>query len=204
MAQFPQELIEHIAFYADGETRRNMVTVSPSFQAAVERHVFDKISLKSKDLKRFQALYHEYWSYTVDDLEPDVFRVRPNDARIEPLLVAFARALGGCMPRVEAAEVFTFVGWAPRGEEEEEAGEVYGEEEVRRWRNGFVHRWGVGVEVGREGRKRVRWEVGGWRAGEDVGRVLRESLGEGVVEEVWVPFALRDRRREEEEGSGWD
>ncbi|KAF4543433.1 uncharacterized protein LTHEOB_132 [Lasiodiplodia theobromae] len=154
------------------------------------------------------AAWDEYWSYVVDDLEPDVFRVRPRETRIEPLLVAFGRALG-CMPRLQAAEVFTWVGWAPRGEEEREgeAGEVYGVEEVGRWRNGFVHRWGVGVEVGREGRRaRVRWEVGGWRAGEEVGRVLRGGLGEeGVeVEEVWVPFALMDRRREKEEGSGWD
>ncbi|KAK0637488.1 hypothetical protein DIS24_g10768, partial [Lasiodiplodia hormozganensis] len=69
------------------------------------------------------AAWDEYWSYVVDDLEPDVFRVRPNAARIEPLLVAFGRALG-CMPKLQAAEVFTWVGWSPRGEEEKREGEA--------------------------------------------------------------------------------
>lgn len=60
--EVPQEIVEIVVSYAsyhDDETCRNMLTVSRSFQAAVERQVFWKdLNLRSDDMELFLAYCH--------------------------------------------------------------------------------------------------------------------------------------------------
>jgi len=127
----------------------------------------------------------------VSDASTDshLFRVVPRRETVEPLLKAFAKALArDNMPCLENAEIFAWLWWFPRVDEEledEESIEI----------NFQAHRWGVkyivpGVEEGDRREGVVQWQVGKWRPSADVLDKF-EALG---VRQEWLDLEV-DRMR---------
>lgn len=99
-------------------------------------------------------LWDEIWNYEggrAENIAPDMFRTERIRETIEPLLKAFARALGS-MPALEEAELFTYLRWMPSADRED-GYEDRGEEAPFDPENG-VHRWGVRYMVSEE---RAAW-----------------------------------------------
>ncbi|KXJ87069.1 hypothetical protein Micbo1qcDRAFT_236547 [Microdochium bolleyi] len=100
------------------------------------------------------------------DALPDMFRIKPHREKIEPLLVAFAKALTG-MPSLEDAEMFAYLTWHPADQRKEE---YISPNNLRT----HTHRWGVKFVAGRgekasdEAGPVVQWQVGDWRPSQDV------------------------------------
>ncbi|KAK7987436.1 hypothetical protein PG989_007751 [Apiospora arundinis] len=117
-----------------------------------------------------------------DDIDhlPDLFRTEPHRKRIEPLLARFAAAVAN-MPKLEDAELFTYLWWTPsESREEEYAGDAP-------YDNDSVHKWGVrylaggsggdnGTGNGKTTSPAVQWQVGDWRPSTEV-MALFEALG---------------------------
>ena len=74
-------------------------------------------------------------------MAPDVFRTAPVDEMIEPLLAAFAQALGTGMSSLQEAALFTPRSWFPsEAREQESPVPPLDSKEKRR------HRWGVRLD----------------------------------------------------------
>ncbi|KAF5512736.1 hypothetical protein CGCA056_v012738 [Colletotrichum aenigma] len=117
------------------------------------------------------------------DYRLDMFRTEPCRERLEPLLAAFAKSLTTPnMPRLEDAEMFTYLWWDPSNNRDIEK---YGLPMKK------GHRWGVKFIAGRGDEKDkkdndaaaaaptppvVQWQVGDWRPSDEV-MSLFESLG---------------------------
>ncbi|KAE9566242.1 hypothetical protein CGCF415_v012922 [Colletotrichum fructicola] len=117
------------------------------------------------------------------DYRLDMFRTEPCRQRLEPLLAAFAKSLTTPnMPRLEDAEMFTYLWWDPSNDRDSEK---YGLPMKK------GHRWGVKFIAGRSDEKDkkdsdaaaaaptppvVQWQVGDWRPSDEV-MSLFESLG---------------------------
>lgn len=87
-----------------------------------------------------------------ENVVPDMFCTKPIDGRIEPLLGAFAKALGS-MPSLEEAELFTYLSWGPNEKWEEEYPNPPLDREMRKYR------WGVSYLAGGSS-GRLGWQVG--------------------------------------------
>ena len=88
--------------------------------------------------------WDDTWNYEggrYEDVAPDVFRTAPVHEMIEPLLAAFAQALGTGMSSLQEAELFTHLSWFPSEEREKECPvPPLDSKEKRR------HRWGVRLD----------------------------------------------------------
>lgn len=125
------------------------------------------------------------------DFESDLFRIEPCRERIEPVLMAFAKALT-CdnMPNLEVAEIFTYVWWHPSHSRAAEYG-IGPEEGI----DTKVHRWGVKYVAGRGERGNdsaaptVQWQVGDWRPSQDV-----MSIFGRLGQQEWLDLEFGYRR----------
>lgn len=127
----------------------------------------------------------------IEDCEPDEFRTEPIPENIEPLLESFARALR-CMPILEEARLFTYLGWDPN---EFRAIEYEGNAPFAAGES--LHRWGVRYLPARRGERSkplLEWQVGDWRPSESVMRLFRGiSSDDGEELEVeWKEFVIVD------------
>ncbi|KAI0599803.1 hypothetical protein F4775DRAFT_548352 [Biscogniauxia sp. FL1348] len=129
-----------------------------------------------------------YWDDVWDDeggreenINPDMFRVVPNDEVIEPFLEAFARALGN-MRAIKEAELSTSLVWYPSGERQ---ARDYPDRPCEYLSHGT--RWGLKYSV-EKGCRNLEWQVGDWRPSESLHRLFRASCGGGggVLEERWI------------------
>jgi hypothetical protein len=103
--------------------------------------------------------WDDIWNFEggrYENVAPDMFRTAPVDDMIEPLLEAFAKALGS-MRSLEEAELFTYLSWCPCPEREQEyPNPPLDREQQER------HRWGLRYHT--EGSfGRLKWETGDWR-----------------------------------------
>ncbi|KAH6838501.1 hypothetical protein B0I37DRAFT_387044 [Chaetomium sp. MPI-CAGE-AT-0009] len=128
---------------------------------------------------------------------PDMFRIRPIDERINPLLLAFASSLQRqIMPSLQDAELFTWLTWLPSDERRTEhegsidvppassvspsVGDDYQ----------VTFRWGVRYEAPKGDEKgKVTWQVGdNWRPGNEIIRAFEDLLGEDKDNMEWQSF----------------
>ena len=132
---------------------------------------------------------HNIWSREESDYEgeddiflerqPDMFRIRPIDERIDPLLLAFASSLKRQIRAIRDAELFTWLTWRPsedRARLYEESDDVPppAEDEY------VMFRWGVRYDAPKgSGLGKLTWQVGEtWRPADEVIRVFEELVGE--------------------------
>ena len=129
--------------------------------------------------KEQDKIWEDEWG-RYEDMRLNEFRIAPIDEHIEPLLEAFAKALGR-MPVLKEAELCTLLSWDP-SEELEEAYPDLGFTD-----DGF--RWGVKCQADVP---RIEWQVGDWRPSEGVRDLLRKSLGRNGKEAVeeWFPLEM--------------
>lgn len=123
----------------------------------------------------------------VEERDTDMFRIKPLQGKIEPLLSAFAAALKG-MPALEEAELFTYLAWQPS--RERQLGYEDSDEEPYNREDPAIYRWGVRYAPGKDGAAgQVTWQIGAWRPWDDVTQLFAALGGEdGKVETVWKPF----------------
>lgn len=133
----------------------------------------------------------------------DMFRIRPIEERINPLLLAFALSLQrDTMPRLEDAEVFTWLTWLPseeRRKEHEGTVEVPPASSVCPQVGDdyqVVFRWGVKYEAPKgDGKGKVTWQVGeNWRPGNEIIRAFEDLLGEDRGNMEWRSFEYVEDR----------
>lgn len=122
-----------------------------------------------------------------------MFRTEPLTRKIEPLLLAFSKALKG-MPVLEKAELFTYLAWQVT---KERMGPFKDADEPP---NCAIYRWGVSYIPGTrtDGAKgQITWQVGAWRPQEHVLRSF-EALGgeESQIDIVWKPLEFLDWRND--------
>ncbi|KAK9783764.1 hypothetical protein SCAR479_00323 [Seiridium cardinale] len=118
-----------------------------------------------------------------EERDTDMFRIKPLQGKIEPLLSAFAAALKG-MPALEEAELFTYLAWQPSKERQPEYEDSDTEPYNREDR--AIYRWGVSYAPGKDGAAgQVTWQVGAWRPRDNVTRLF-VALGreDGKMETV--------------------
>ncbi|KAK3293376.1 uncharacterized protein B0H64DRAFT_211507 [Chaetomium fimeti] len=133
---------------------------------------------------------------------PDMFRIRPIQERVNPLLLAFASSLGReTMPSLQDAELFTWLTWLPSEErrKEYEGGvgapgaswvpQVDGDCQV-------MFRWGVKYEAPKGDEKgKVTWQVGeSWMPGTEIMRAFEHLLGEDRDNVEWQSFDFVEDR----------
>lgn len=130
-----------------------------------------------------------------DSMDYHLFRIMPRREKVEPLLKAFARAVATShMPCLEDAEMFAWLWWRPRVDEDLEDDEsLQAEFETYRWGVRYVR--ASGQQEGQEGQQQregvVQWQVGDWRPSQDVLDVF-EGLG---VRQEWLDFEVQRQRR---------
>ncbi|KAK6078650.1 hypothetical protein SCUP515_09700 [Seiridium cupressi] len=119
----------------------------------------------------------------VEERNTDMFRIKPLQGKIEPLLSAFAAALKG-MPALEEAELFTYLAWQPSKERQPEYEDSDKEPYNREYR--AIYRWGVSYAPGKDGAAgQVTWQVGAWRPQDNITQLFVALGGEdGKVETV--------------------
>ncbi|KAJ1325457.1 hypothetical protein MN608_08650 [Microdochium nivale] len=135
---------------------------------------------------------------STDPYNVHLFRVVPRRETVEPLLKAFAKAIArDNMPCLVDAELFAWLCWRPRVEEDLEDDEsLLAEWETYRWGVKYISSTGQqqGEEEKIEGENRregiVQWQVGDWRPSQDVLDVF-EQLG---IRQEWLDFEVRERR----------
>ncbi|KAJ1323564.1 hypothetical protein MN608_10808 [Microdochium nivale] len=132
---------------------------------------------------------------STDPHDVHLFRIVPRRETVEPLLKAFAKAIArDNMPRLEDAELFAWLCWSPRVEEDLEDDESLDAElETYRWGVKYIapigpQRENMEGEHQREGI--VQWQVGDWRPSQDVLHAFEEL---GVTQE-WLDFEVRGGR----------
>ncbi|KAI1636367.1 hypothetical protein F4809DRAFT_609841 [Biscogniauxia mediterranea] len=114
-----------------------------------------------------------------ENVNPDMFRVVPNDEVMEPFLEAFAKALGN-MRAIEDAELSTSLVWYPS---EERQARDYPDRPAEFLSQGT--RWGLKYSRDK-GYRSLEWQVGDWRPGTGLHRLFRASCGGGDLEERWI------------------
>ncbi|KAK9793590.1 hypothetical protein SCARD494_06174 [Seiridium cardinale] len=117
----------------------------------------------------------------VEERDTDMFRIKPLQGKIEPLLSAFAAALKG-MPALEEAELFTYLAWQPSKERQPEYEDS--DKELYNREDRAIYRWGVRYAPGKDGAAgQVTWQVGAWRPRDNVTQLF-VALGreDGKVE----------------------
>ncbi|KAL2254981.1 hypothetical protein VTK26DRAFT_4434 [Humicola hyalothermophila] len=125
------------------------------------------------------------------DFLPDVFRTEPLAERIEPLLSAFASAVGD-MGALEEAELFAYLAWYPsdsRADEYGDAAPYDPEKGVHRWGVRYRRAGGDGDGKGQAREAVVQWQVGDWRPSRSV-LDLFEALGQ----QEWLDFEFEAKR----------
>jgi hypothetical protein len=119
--------------------------------------------------------WDETWNFEggrPENVAPDIFRTVPVDEVIETLLGAFGRALA-CMPKLEEAELFTYLSWCPG--EEPEGGYL---DDPPLDPEKMKHRWGVRYLAGGSSAGRLEWQVGDWRPGKALKQLFHSVAGE--------------------------
>ncbi|KAM0818255.1 hypothetical protein AB5N19_04064 [Seiridium cardinale] len=117
----------------------------------------------------------------VEERDTDMFRIKPLQGKIEPLLSAFAAALKG-MPALEEAELFTYLAWQPSKERQPEYEDS--DKELYNREDRAIYRWGMRYAPGKDGAAgQVTWQVGAWRPRDNVTQLF-VALGreDGKVE----------------------
>ncbi|KAI5917170.1 hypothetical protein F4810DRAFT_697618 [Camillea tinctor] len=126
--------------------------------------------------------WDEIWEFEggrEENIAPDIFRIVPNDAVIEPFLEAFAKAVGN-MGVIEEAELCTSLVWYPSDERQERdyadrpKGDLFG-----------GTRWGLKYST-YKGCRSLEWQTGDWRPNERLHRLFRASCGGSDLEERWI------------------
>jgi hypothetical protein len=159
---------------------------------------------------------HDMWSREEDEWEdmhkdenisqlrrPDMFRIRPIEERINPLLLAFASSLRReTTPCLEDAELFTWITWLPSEERRKEhegivklspvsSASPYVADDCQ-----VMFRWGVKYEAPKgEDKGKVTWQVGeNWRPNSEIIRTFEDLLGEDRDNIEWQPFEYVEDR----------
>jgi hypothetical protein len=149
----------------------------------------------------------KYWGDAPDmyDLrQPDMFRICPIAARVNPLLLAFALSLQRqMMPSLQEAELFTWLTWRPskeRAQKYEGSDEAPPTSDVEET---VMFRWGVRYEapaVGGDEKGRVTWQVGeDWRPEDEVLRAFADLVGGEDKEDnmEWKAFEFLGEREQD-------
>ncbi|KAK4244744.1 hypothetical protein C7999DRAFT_17010 [Corynascus novoguineensis] len=159
---------------------------------------------------------HDLWSREEDEWEglhkdeniyqlrrPDMFRIRPIEERINPLLLAFVSSLRReTMPCLEDAELFTWLTWLPSEERRKEnegtvklppasSASPYVADDCQ-----VMFRWGVKYEAPKgDDKGKVTWQVGeNWRPKDEIIRAFEDLLGEDRDNMEWQSFEYVEDR----------
>jgi hypothetical protein len=128
--------------------------------------------------------------------QPDMFRTRPINERINPLLLAFASSLKRQMQPIQDAELFTWLTWRPS----EKRAREYARSDDAAQDEYVMFRWGVKYDKpkGGGGIGKMVWQVDeDWRPADEVMRAFEDLVGGNEDNMEWEALEFVEQREQD-------